>query len=172
MVNTAERLIQLREAIGLSKAAFASRAGYAQPTQRRYEEGITAISENRINQICNVFDVNKEWLVTGEGEMLNHPVSQSPATRLIQLRKELNMTQIEFAAMAGLTQNYVSLLESQKVEMTEKTARKICEAFDVGYTWLKYGKEAAKEYPVTDEVLAYLDEQPDLRKYIRDQMKR
>lgn len=64
-----ERLKQLRKALDLTQKQFAERIGSVQNTITGYETGRRVPSNQVITLICREFDVNEEWLVTGNGEM-------------------------------------------------------------------------------------------------------
>lgn len=67
--NLKENIKTLREHLGLSQKAFADRLMLTPPTISRIEKGDRKINDRLIVQICNEFNVNEEWLRSGEGEM-------------------------------------------------------------------------------------------------------
>lgn len=64
-----ERIKELRQALGLSLEAFADKLGKDRSTIGRMEKGLIKITESNILAICREFNVRREWLETGEGEM-------------------------------------------------------------------------------------------------------
>lgn len=64
-----ERLIALRETLGMKQGKFASGINRAQSTYAGYELGIANIPDRTILDICRVYNVNEEWLRNGTGEM-------------------------------------------------------------------------------------------------------
>ena len=64
-----ERLKKLRKTLDLTQQQLAEHLGVKRNTVAQWELGINAITEQVITSICREFDVNKEWLCTGEGEM-------------------------------------------------------------------------------------------------------
>ena len=64
-----DRLKQLRKTLGLTQQAFADKLGIKRNTVGQWECGINPLTDQTIFSICREFDVNKEWLCTGEGEM-------------------------------------------------------------------------------------------------------
>lgn len=64
-----ERLKKLRKTLDLTQQAFADRIGMKQNTIAQYEMGRTVPSDAIIFSICREFNVNEDWLRTGEGEM-------------------------------------------------------------------------------------------------------
>ncbi len=66
------RIKQARKALGLTQEEFAKRLGTVQNTITGYETGRREPSNVVISSICREFDINENWLRTGEGEMRNH----------------------------------------------------------------------------------------------------
>ena len=64
-----ERLKKRRKSLDLTQQHLAEHLGVKRNTVAQWELGINAITEQVITSICREFDVNKEWLRTGEGEM-------------------------------------------------------------------------------------------------------
>jgi transcriptional regulator with XRE-family HTH domain len=60
--------------------------------------------------------------------------------RLRELRKELKMTQAEFAAKLEMVQNSYSKIETGENSLTEKNISLICLIFGVNEAWLRGGK--------------------------------
>lgn len=64
-----DRLKQLRKTLGLTQQAFADKLGVKRNTVGQWECGINPLTDAIILSICREFDVDEEWLRTGEGEM-------------------------------------------------------------------------------------------------------
>ena len=65
------RIQQLKDHFGLSTRAFAIKCGMNQPTLDRMLKGINALNLNCVSSILQSFpDVSAEWLMRGEGPML------------------------------------------------------------------------------------------------------
>ena len=65
MIN---RIKNLRKEKGLSQQEFGSRIGVSRSHIAAFENGNSDISSRVIRDIANVYEVNEEWLLTGEGE--------------------------------------------------------------------------------------------------------
>lgn len=65
-----ERIRKLRKSLDLTQREFAERIGSTQNVLANYESGRRNPSSAVINNICKEFNVNEEWLRTGNGEML------------------------------------------------------------------------------------------------------
>lgn len=59
--------------------------------------------------------------------------------RIKTIRKELNLTQQQFADKLGVRRNTVAQWETGVNQITEQTIKAICTLFDVSEDWLKEG---------------------------------
>lgn len=60
--------------------------------------------------------------------------------RIKLLRKEMNLTQAEFANKIGLKQAAIGLFENGTRNVTDRNIMSICEAFGVNEDWLRTGQ--------------------------------
>lgn len=68
-----ERIKYIRNLLNLSQADFAKKIGITQSMVSLIEKD-NFISNQIIITICSVFNVNKNWLVNGEGDIFNNSV--------------------------------------------------------------------------------------------------
>lgn len=64
-----ERIKELRKALNLTQQQFADRIGIKRNTIANYEIGRNDPVETVLVMICREFNVNREWLLNGIGEM-------------------------------------------------------------------------------------------------------
>ena len=64
-----ERIRELRERLNISQTEFAENLGSGRGIIKNIEEGRTLPKPQLIDLIARVFNVNRTWLETGEGEM-------------------------------------------------------------------------------------------------------
>lgn len=64
-----DRIKEVRRALRLTQAEFGEKVGVKGNTIGNYEIGLRSPSEAVIFSICREFDVNEDWLRTGQGEM-------------------------------------------------------------------------------------------------------
>ena len=69
MNDIPSRLKLLRKQYKLTQAAFAAKINRSQTVFSQYENGSVAINDRTIADICQAFNVNEQWLRTGEGPM-------------------------------------------------------------------------------------------------------
>ncbi len=64
-----DRIKKIRKELDLTQQKFADRLGVQRNTIAMYEMGRTLPSDAIMRSICREFNVNEDWLRTGEGEM-------------------------------------------------------------------------------------------------------
>lgn len=70
-----ERIKELRISLGMTQESFSQQLGIKRNTIGNYETGNRIPSNQTIFSICREFNVNEDWLRTGEGDMFN-PMSE------------------------------------------------------------------------------------------------
>lgn len=63
------RIKEIRQQLHINQTDFAKRLGLSQSTLAMMEVGKRRLGEKHIKLICSVFQVNEEWLRTGQGEI-------------------------------------------------------------------------------------------------------
>lgn len=66
-----ERIKEVRKALGLSGEKFGNHIGVKRSAISDIERGRNGVSEQNIKSICREFNVNEDWLRTGNGNMFN-----------------------------------------------------------------------------------------------------
>jgi transcriptional regulator with XRE-family HTH domain len=64
-----DRLALIRNEHGLNRTQFARRIGSTPKAYSNYELGIRKPLDIFVNNICNTFSINKQWLLSGTGDM-------------------------------------------------------------------------------------------------------
>lgn len=64
-----DRIKMIRQADDLTQAQFAEKIGLSRNFVAMIEIGQREPSDRTIADICRIFDIRKEWILTGEGEM-------------------------------------------------------------------------------------------------------
>jgi transcriptional regulator with XRE-family HTH domain len=90
IANVKERLIAIREALGLSqrdfcKGIFVSQSYYAQLESER-----KPLNERICALICSIYGISKEYLQTGEGEMFSEQTADIQLNQLLEVFNELD----------------------------------------------------------------------------------
>ena len=110
-----ERIVLLRKDKGMTRASFGEKLGVSGDVINNLERGRVEIKEQMILLICKTFDVNEEWLRTGEGEMYLPLDREEEIAKLTVglFMEELDSFKNRFISMlARMTDDEWALLES------------------------------------------------------------
>ncbi len=152
--NFKKRLIEVRNACGMSGYSFAKKLNIPQPTYLRYETGEQKPSAKLIEALVLIFNVNVYWLFTGEGRMFAAPDENTGERRFIpqykqdvlsfgkrlsELQSKHNFLDREMAKLLDISErNYVSLVVGKK-EPTIEDLTNIKQNFNVSIDYLLFG---------------------------------
>lgn len=64
-----ERIKEVRKSLGMSQEKFGEKLGVTKGAISRMELGTYSITDTMFKLICSEYNVNEEWLRTGEGTM-------------------------------------------------------------------------------------------------------
>lgn len=78
-----ERIKKIRKTLGLTQQEFADVIGIKRNTFSQYEIGRNEPIDAVITLICREFDVNENWLRTGEGEMFIEKTKDEQITEML-----------------------------------------------------------------------------------------
>lgn len=119
-----ERLRKLRKTLDLTQQEFADRIGSARDNIAGYETGRRNPSVAVISLICTKFNVNEEWLRTGNGEMFIELTRDEQIERFVgdTLKSEDDSFKKKFISMLAaldesdweVLQKMVELLQQNK----------------------------------------------------------
>lgn len=145
--NFQDRLVKLRKTITSNASAFARSIGILYPAYNRYEKGERKPAFEILQKIVEVHKVNLNWLLTGEGEMLNlapslkirkeerKTVLKNFAGKINKLQTENDMSLSEVAAVLEISEDdFVDYCLSRKKPDID-IILKIIQKFDVDFDW-------------------------------------
>lgn len=75
-MTAGERIKLIRKSLGVTLEKFGEPLGVTKAAISRLENNVNSITDQMVLSICREYNVNEEWLRTGEGEMF---VKLSPA---------------------------------------------------------------------------------------------
>lgn len=90
MAGISERIKYIRKDFLLTQVEFSKRLGVTNAHISKIEKGITTPSEALIKLICEVFDVNEQWLKHGEEPIYLEDLEDEADINLTQSTKALN----------------------------------------------------------------------------------
>ena len=89
-VSISIRIKAVRKALGLSQRAFCRGIFLSQGFYAQIESGIKNANRRIYELISTKYNVNKEWLMTGKGEMFSGPTPDVELEQLIEIYRELD----------------------------------------------------------------------------------
>lgn len=78
-----ERIKKVRKSEGLTQVEFGERIGVKGNTVTNYETGLRTPTDAVLLSICREFNVNEEWLRTGNGEMFNPEIPNQEIANML-----------------------------------------------------------------------------------------
>ena len=116
-----DRIKKVREEKELTQQAFADALRIHRQTIASYERGIIAPRDRMITDICREFDVNPEWLQTGEGDMF---MEKSLDEEILAVMGDILSSGDDFLkrllfAMSRMKPEKRKLVEEKVMELTE-----------------------------------------------------
>lgn len=78
-----ERVKEVRKALRLTQEKFGERIGVKKNTISQIESGINGVTDQLRLAVCREFNVNEDWLRTGEGSMFVEPDKDEEITRFM-----------------------------------------------------------------------------------------
>ena len=113
IAKTHNRLIAVREALGLTQRDFCKGIYVSQSYYAQIEGGKRPVNDRIIALVCSQYGVKREFLLTGKGEMFSENLSD------IQLRQLLET----FSELEPPFKDYIVLQIRQLVETVKKQKR-------------------------------------------------
>ena len=118
-----QRVKEIRKANNLTMDKFGERLGVTKVAISRLESGERNLTDQMVRSICREFDINEEWLRTGEGEMY---LDNSREMELARLTKTLLAEESDsfknrlISALARLNEEQWELLAQISEEITKE----------------------------------------------------
>ena len=87
-----ERIKQIRSVLKISQQNFSKKIYISQSTYGEIETGVRKVNDRIIQLICSQFNINKDWLKTGNGEMFGEEKRDIGFEHLAEIYKNLDKT--------------------------------------------------------------------------------
>lgn len=114
-----DRIKKIRKELDLTQQKFADALGVKRNTVGQWECGVNPLTDQSIFSICREFNVNEDWLRTGEGDMFIKPSRNEEMARLTKMllnEEEDSFKNRLISVLANLTEEQWELL----AEISEK----------------------------------------------------
>ena len=121
-----ERIKKLRKELDLTQQKFAEQIGTTQNGIASYEIGRREPSAAVVNNICKTFNVNEQWLRTGDGEMLIKESRDDEIAKFVgklMAGEEDNFKRRFVAMLARLNESEWEFIEQKALELFEEAKK-------------------------------------------------
>jgi len=118
-----KRIEEIRKYYGLARAGFGERLGVSGDVINNLERGRVEVKDHIFKLICREFNVNEEWLRTGEGEMFKPKTVKEELVELTDKLLSEESTSFKnrlVSALARLSEEQWDLLEGIIDEISKK----------------------------------------------------
>lgn len=109
-----ERLKEIRKALGLTLDKFGEKVGLRKSSLSQIERGTNNVTNQLVVSVCREFNVNEQWLRTGEGDMFVHHTREEELAiklgHILRNEKESLRTAV-FAAIINMDENGCKAME-------------------------------------------------------------
>lgn len=107
-----ERIKRIRKEKHLSQTAFGAKIGVTLGVIKNLEQGKTTLCSPLLELMCSIYNVNENWLRTGEGNMFLK-TQETPV--LDELKKEYNLSQ----KATAILENFLKLSDKEQDEFID-----------------------------------------------------
>lgn len=114
-----KRIRLLRKSLKLNQTDFGKPLGLKQAIIGQYETGVRNITDRNIDMLCKTYNINKDWLLTGEGEIEN----KNSNTLIHEISQTQNLTELDIQFLKKylkLSNKNRELLAHLLINMDEK----------------------------------------------------
>lgn len=117
-----ERVKEVRKALRLTQEKFGERIGVKKNTISQIESGINGVTDQLRLAVCREFNVNEDWLRTGEGSMFVEPDKDEEITRFMGdiLSGHPDFRRRLISVLSRMTPDEWALLEEKIRELSEE----------------------------------------------------
>lgn len=95
------RIREIRKTLNLTQEQFSSKLGVKRSAISQIEKGFNQISDQMVKSICLAYNVNEDWLRTGDGEMF----IETKDSFLGSISKQFNLEELDIKIL----ESYIDL---------------------------------------------------------------
>jgi transcriptional regulator with XRE-family HTH domain len=89
-MSLTDRLVEIRKALNVSQKIFAKGIFISTSYLGGIETGHRSVNNRIVDLVCKVYGVNKQWFLTGEGEMFSSPPPDLKQQEILTIYERLN----------------------------------------------------------------------------------
>ncbi len=116
LIDTARRVQQLREHLDMSQRKFSEYLGYCPLTIHKLENAQQGLSQDMLTSMKNRTGVNLNWLIAGEGEMIEGMHKTECLDMLVKSKKEFENIISAAYDRTDTLESYIELLQGENNE--------------------------------------------------------
>lgn len=175
--SVSDRIRLVRKSLEMTQQEFGDSLGVNRSIIKNYELSIVSPTNIFIEHLCMKHGINKDWILSGTGDMLSQECSDPSVgipQRIRELRKRLDMTQTEFGDSLGVSREVINTYEHGKVLPPHTVIELLHLKHNVNPEWLNTGigemfcptdstsETIPREIPFNESSLKCLIHSPDL----------
>lgn len=125
MSDLSQRIRKVIDTIGIKKTVFAEKLNISQAFVSQMCSGTSQPSDRTIADICRTFDVNEDWLRTGEGEMFVQKTRDEQLSTFFGdvLSSEPDFRRRFISVLSRLNEDEWKLLEDMATKLVEEVQK-------------------------------------------------
>ena len=120
MIETRERIKEVRTALGLTMEKFGEHLGVGKTAISLLESGKNNLTEQMAKSICREFNVDYLWLTTGEGDMF---IELAPDEEIIKYSQDL--LEDKDSAVASVIKDFIVMYYSKLDDTSKEVLNRI-----------------------------------------------
>ena len=116
-----ERVKELRKSLGLTQEKFGERVGLKKSAISQIESGVNGVTDQLRLAVFREFNVNEDWLRTGEGSMFVESNEDEEITKFLGdiLSDQPDFRRRLISVLSRMTPDEWALLEEKNLEFQE-----------------------------------------------------
>ena len=117
-----DRIKEVRKSVGLTQEKFGERVGIKKSAISQIENGSNSVTDQLRLAVCREFNVNEDWLRTGEGDMFVEPDEDEEISKFLGdiLSGQPDFRRRLISVLARMTPAEWALLEEKIRELSEE----------------------------------------------------
>lgn len=136
-----ERLIFIRNRLGLSQRELAQTLNISKSTYARWETGEKIIPLNHLIDLCNFANVSPDYVMglNNIKKSLKSKISlnnKNIGLKLKEIREKNNLTQKQLASVINTTQSVISAYENGQTTIQTAFLFDICTKYKISALWI------------------------------------
>ncbi len=124
----------IRNVLELSQKELSKEIDIPERTIASYELG-RAPSILFLLKICQKYNINANWFVTGNGEMFNNS-SSTIGSRIDDIKNKNNLSNKQFAEILNITENELKDIIENKIKPNIDILKNLKNNFNISIDWL------------------------------------